>query len=202
MITKSPVSTCGVYCGLCLPLRICAAFAWPARPSTWSVASIKTHPRARLRRASLGYGFTSVLHRCCPCANALRHAALQGLCKPPSGRVSFFESCRSFRCRVSYADAPPWAWTPASALPRAPAGTRLSKANFRSIPGHVHESQRKTPTIRGDLQKVFALQMRKETAEAPRSGYSAFSYRATAVGPRSSRSGGRCVPRQSKPQDS
>ena len=24
MITKSPVSTCGVYCGLCLPFRRCS----------------------------------------------------------------------------------------------------------------------------------------------------------------------------------
>ena len=44
-MTKSPVSTCGVNCGLFLPRRMWAALA-ATLPSTWSAASITTHSRS------------------------------------------------------------------------------------------------------------------------------------------------------------
>src|SRR5687767_13271501 len=45
MTTKSPTSTCGAYCGLCLPRRSCAVWL-ASRPSTTSVASMTCQARA------------------------------------------------------------------------------------------------------------------------------------------------------------
>src|SRR5690348_3842361 len=51
MTTKSPTSTCGAYCGLCLPRSSCAVWL-ASRPSTTSVASMTC--QARVMSPGLG----------------------------------------------------------------------------------------------------------------------------------------------------
>src|SRR5918993_5237775 len=87
--TKSPVSTCGANCGLCLPRSRIATWL-ASRPSTTSDASITCH--WRVTSAGLGLyvrtGLPSLLGAGRRTRDVQRAPAIEGTCGPRDGSKS------------------------------------------------------------------------------------------------------------------